>query len=384
MLIKKKTNKEDTEIDKKKVNEVLTLSKKILKILYIFIIIIGIYTLLVLGKETRIFYILKTIIEIVAPLFIGIIIAWLFDPIVKKLQKKGIRRVFGTTLVYVVFIGAIVIIVSAIIPILSDQINEFVKVSLPSIVDTVKVWIDKIFDSISGIGSIDVENMKVEVFNKLGELVTGLTSDLPTATVNIIKSLFSGIGTIVVGLVIGFYLLLSFDSATDTIVTMLPHNLQEDTKLLANDVNNSLRNFVVGALLDALFVFIVTSIGFSIVGLKAPLLFGLFCGLTNVIPFAGPYIGGAPAVIVAFSQGIPTGILVLIVIVVIQFIEGNFLQALIMSKTTKLHPVTIMLGLLIFAHFWGILGMIVSTPIIASLKAIIMFFDNKYNFLKFN
>ena len=384
MLIKKKTNKEDTEIDKKKVNEVLTLSKKILKILYIFIIIIGIYTLLVLGKETRIFYILKTIIEIVAPLFIGIIIAWLFDPIVKKLQKKGIRRVFGTTLVYVVFIGAIIIIVSAIIPILSDQINEFVKVSLPSIVDTVKVWIDKIFDSISGIGSIDVENMKVEVFNKLGELVTGLTSDLPTATVNIIKSLFSGIGTIVVGLVIGFYLLLSFDSATDTIVTMLPHNLQEDTKLLANDVNNSLRNFVVGALLDALFVFIVTSIGFSIVGLKAPLLFGLFCGLTNVIPFAGPYIGGAPAVIVAFSQGIPTGILVLIVIVVIQFIEGNFLQALIMSKTTKLHPVTIMLGLLIFAHFWGILGMIVSTPIIASLKAIIMFFDNKYNFLKFN
>ncbi len=384
MLIKKKTNKEDTEIDKKKVNEVLTLSKKILKILYIFIIIIGIYTLLVLGKETRIFYILKTIIEIVAPLFIGIIIAWLFDPIVKKLQKKGIRRVFGTTLVYVVFIGAIIIIVSAIIPILSDQINEFVKVSLPSIVDTVKVWIDKIFDSISGIGSIDVENMKVEVFNKLGELVTGLTSDLPTATVNIIKSLFSGIGTIVVGLVIGFYLLLSFDSATDTIVTMLPHNLQEDTKLLANDVNNSLRNFVVGALLDALFVFIVTSIGFSIVGLKAPLLFGLFCGLTNVIPFAGPYIGGAPAVIVAFSQGIPTGILVLIVIVVIQFIEGNFLQALIMSKTTKLHPVTIMLGLLIFAHFWGILGMIVSTPIIASLKAIIMYFDNKYNFLKFN
>ena len=219
MLIKKKTNKEDTEIDKKKVNEVLTLSKKILKILYIFIIIIGIYTLLVLGKETRIFYILKTIIEIVAPLFIGIIIAWLFDPIVKKLQKKGIRRVFGTTLVYVVFIGAIIIIVSAIIPILSDQINEFVKVSLPSIVDTVKVWIDKIFDSISGIGSIDVENMKVEVFNKLGELVTGLTSDLPTATVNIIKSLFSGIGTIIVGLVIGFYLLLSFDSATDTIVT---------------------------------------------------------------------------------------------------------------------------------------------------------------------
>lgn len=178
--------------------------------------------------------------------------------------------------------------------------------------------------------------------------------------------------------------MLSFDNATDTIVTLLPEKLQKDTKVLANEINTSLRNFVTGALLDALFVFIITSIGFALVGLKAPLLFGLFCGITNVIPFAGPYIGGIPAVIVGFSQGLPTGIFTLIVIVVVQFFEGNFLQALIMSKTTKLHPVTIMLGLLIFAHFWGIIGMVVSTPIIASLKAIIMFLDEKYDILKFN
>ena len=224
--------------------------------------------------------------------------------------------------------------------------------------------------------------MKTEVFNKIGEIGTSLTSNLPTITVNAIKSIFSGLGTIVIGLVIGFYLLLSFDNATDTIVTLLPEKLQKDTKVLANEINTSLRNFVTGALLDALFI--ITSIGFALVGLKAPLLFGLFCGITNVIPFAGPYIGGIPAVIVGFSQGLPTGIFTLIVIVVVQFFEGNFLQALIMSKTTKLHPVTIMLGLLIFAHFWGIIGMVVSTPIIASLKAIIMFLDEKYDILKFN
>ena len=241
-----------------------------------------------------------------------------------------------------------------------------------------------IFDKISNISSFDVNGMKTEVFNKIGQIGTSLTSNLPTITVNVIKSIFSGLGTIVIGLVIGFYLLLSFDSATDTIVTLLPEKLQKDTKVLANEINTSLRNFVTGALLDALFVFIITSIGFALVGLKAPLLFGLFCGITNVIPFAGPYIGGIPAVIVGFSQGLPTGIFTLIVIVVVQFFEGNFLQALIMSKTTKLHPVTIMLGLLIFAHFWGIIGMVVSTPIIASLKAIIMFLDEKYDILKFN
>ena len=85
-------------------------------------------------------------------------------------------------------------------------------------------------------------------------------------------------------------------------------------------------------------IFVVSSLGLWIVGLKAPLLFGLFCGLTNVIPYAGPYIGGAPAVIVGFSQSPTIGILTLVVIAVIQFLEGNFLQPVIMAKSTKLHP----------------------------------------------
>ena len=201
--------------------------------------------------------------------------------------------------------------------------------------------------------------------------------------VNIISSLFSGLGTILIGLVIGFYLLISVDG-TDNLINLLPKKMQETTRDLLTEIDGSFRSFVQGALLDSTFVFIITSIGFSLIGLKAPLFFGLFCGITNVIPYAGPYIGGAPAVIVGFSQGIPTGLLTLVVIVLIQFLEGNFLQPLIMSKTTKLHPVTIMLGLLVFGYFWGIIGMVISTPIIAASKAILMFLDEKYDILSFN
>ena len=158
--------------------------------------------------------------------------------------------------------------------------------------------------------------------------------------------------------------------------------MQRDARDLMNGVNTSLRSFVNGALLDCTFVFIITSVGLWLIGIEAPLLFGLFCGITNIIPYAGPYIGGAPAVIVGFSQGPAVGILTLILIAVIQFMEGNFLQPLIMSKTTKLHPVTIMLGLLVFSHFWGILGMIVSTPLIAAVKSIVVYFDEKYDIIK--
>ena len=163
----------------------------------------------------------------------------------------------------------------------------------------------------------------------------------------------------------------------------MPEIAKEDTKNVVDEVNKSLRKFVQGALIDSTLVFIVSTLCFWLVGLKAPILFGLFCGITNVIPYAGPYIGGIPAVIVAFAQNPTVGILTLIIIAIIQFIEGNFFQPVIMSKTTKLHPVTIMLGLLIFGYFWGIIGMVISTPLIAGAKAIFVYFDNKYDLLNF-
>ena len=129
-------------------------------------------------------------------------------------------------------------------------------------------------------------------------------------------------------------------------------------------------------------VFAICSVVFSLIGLRAPVLFALFCAITNVIPYVGPYIGAVPALIVGFAISPTVGLLTLIAIVIIQFVEGNFLQAMLMSKTTKLHPVTIIMGLLIFGHYWGIIGMVLSTPIIAVLKQIYLFFDEKYDFFK--
>ena len=97
----------------------------------------------------------------------------------------------------------------------------------------------------------------------------------------------------------------------------------------------------------------------------------------NIIPYAGPYIGAVPALIVAYSQSMSIGIWATVAIVVVQFIEGNILSPIVMSKTTKLHPVSIIVGLLIFGHFFGIVGMLLSTPIISVLKVIIEFIDSK-------
>ena len=107
------------------------------------------------------------------------------------------------------------------------------------------------------------------------------------------------------------------------------------------------------------------------------MLFALFCAVTDVIPYFGPYIGAIPAIIVGFTISPITGICVIISIVVVQLLENNFYQPLIMGHTMQLHPVTIMLGLLIFQHFFGILGMVIATPVIACIKVLLLFINEK-------
>lgn len=378
-MLRRKEKKQES-VDTNKINDVLTLSNKILKIVYILLVILGIYIAIIVCKELSIKKTILTILKTLFPLFIGIFVAWLFDPFVTFLQRKGLKRSVGTFITYVLFIGTLLIIVGAIVPILSEQINEFVKM-IPSTFDTIKVWCDNLFERINNINIVDAVAVKNELFKKIEEIGLGLTNSLPDMLVSSVKTLFSSLGTFIVGLIIGFYLLLTFNNANDLLITLLPKKIQVDARDLVNEVNTSLRKFIEGAIADCSLVFVVTSLAFYIVGLRAPLLFGLFCGITNIIPYAGPYIGGAPAVIVGFSQSPLIGILTLVSVFVVQFLEGNFLQPLIMSKTTKLHPVTIMLGLLIFGHFFGIIGMVISTPVIAAFKATFMFFNDKFGIL---
>ena len=382
-MFQKKQKSTEKTVDYSRLNDVISTSQKILKIVYILLVILAIYIITILFKELKLKPIILVLLRTISPLFIGLFIAWLFDPFVKWLKKKGIRRGYGTIITYILLIGGLAIIIGSIIPVLSNQINDFAK-TIPSIFDTVKGWIDAGFDHLNNIDGFDALAVKEELFQQIENFGNGLTKSLPDMLVNFVSGFFSGAGSLLVGLIIGFYLLMSFDNAGDVMITLLPKKMQNDTRDLVNEVNTSLRRFVQGAIWDCLLIFVVSSLGLWLVGLKAPLLFGLFCGITNVIPFAGPYIGGAPAVVVGFSQGPMTGIFTLVVIAIIQFLEGNFIQPVIMSKTTKLHPVTIIIGLLIFEYFFGIIGMAISTPIIAALKSIFMFFDEKYGILNYN
>ena len=208
-------------------------------------------------------------------------------------------------------------------------------------------------------------------------MLVSITTELPNSLLNVVKSLVSALGIIVLSLVVMIYMLIDFDNITFNFQKFLRKKGMEDYIKLFDNIGYNARKVVNGTLLVAFMVFVCDTIGFALVGLNAAVLFGLFCGITDLIPYIGPYIGGAAAVIVGFTQGPFVGIATLIVAALVQLIESYVLQPVVMSKAMQLSPIMIIVGLLLFGYFFGIVGMIVATPCMAIIKEIIIFASHK-------
>lgn len=359
------------------VNVMVNIGKKILNLLYIAMLIGIVFLVTLLAKEWGILKFFLTVIKVATPFFIGFVIAWIFNPIVTKLQKHGFNRGVASALVYIIFLAILFIFFWILIPTIYNQLQDLIT-SLPNIVDSLKVWIG---DALSNVDNsvMDATTVQNNIFNAMEDFMSTTTTNLPTLILNSVGTIFSGIGTFAISLVIGIYMLIDFNSISGHFMHYIPKKNKEEIGNLIEETGTELRKCVNGTLFVTFMVFVGDSIGFAIVGLKAPLLFGLLCGVTDLIPYIGPYIGGIAAVIVGFSQSPIIGIITILIVCLVQCLENYVLQPVVMSKTMKLHPVTIIIGLLLFGHFFGIVGMILATPSIALMKVIYRFIARKYN-----
>lgn len=375
-------NKKD-KIDVNGVNEMVKTGSKILNLFYVVMVFLIVIGVIFLCKILNLFPILFNILSVISPFFIGFIIAWLLNPVVNKLSDKGMRRGWATALVYLVLAVIIYLFCLAIIPALVDQINEMAKL-VPELLVNIKELVNDIFYKLSEATNIDMSSVKLEFIKYLENFSLNLTTDLPSKLVSIVQGLISGVGKFLIAVVIGFYLLLNFNNVNKLVLSIIPKKYKYEAEKLTSNISDVLFGFVNGTFIDSMVLLLINIIGFSLIGLNAPVLFAVFCVITNIIPYIGPYIGGIPAILVGFTQSPLVGTLTLIFIIAAQSIEGNFLHPIIMGKKMDLHPVTIVISLLIFEHFFGIMGMVVATPIVAVIKVIYVFLDEKFDFFGYS
>lgn len=369
-------NKEK-KLDFKTLNELIKTGNILLKITLTMVILSIAILIIYLIDKTSVLVILGKIISILSPLFIGLLIAWLVEPAINYFVKNKVGRKLATVVVYLILIFIIILIAALIVPEFIAQVNELIT-RIPNFLKSINTFINDTFKSTA---DFDLSSVKESLINTINNFVNNFTSENLTGIVEKLSSSIKVVSNFVLGILIAFYLSLDFKNVNKYVSILVPNRFHEDIKKITTPLNEMLRNYVNGTLLSCLFVMILSLIGFLISGVSSPLLFAIFCAITNLIPYFGPYIGGIPVVLIGFTMNPYVGFGCLITVVLVQFLEGNILNPLIVGKAVDLHPVILMLSLLVFEYFFGIFGMVIAVPIVATIKIVLLFFENKYHFI---
>ena len=137
------------KINYEDVNEITSTGKKILKILYVLLIVVGIYALTLINKEWKVFGFIWNFIKVISPVFIGILIAYLFNPLITRITaKKKLNRVAATIIIFAVFILIVYLLLQYLIPLVVREVNELIKY-LPTVFDSINVFVNNLLEKLN-------------------------------------------------------------------------------------------------------------------------------------------------------------------------------------------------------------------------------------------
>ena len=344
---------------KKYMNEdILILIKKILKLVYFILIIFSVLGICHIFRSYGIDSLLCQILKIVTPFVIGFIIAWLLKPILDKLKVFKIPNVLGCILIYTFFFLLIFLLIKFIIPNTYHELGNM-KDIIDNSIKELNIILLKVFKNEAYVAKI----------NKF--LVSFMASYKPNMiefTTSCINVFIQGL----MGLVIGLYTLINYDEMNAFFLSLFKIKHQDFISNLISKISHTARQCVRGSLIVSFLVFVSSFMVFSFLHIPHAFVYALFCGITDIIPYLGPYIGGIPVTLVAFSVSSKLGFMTIIGCILVQNLENYFYGPIILSKEAKLNPVLIIFGLLLFGNLFGIIGLIIATPIMSILRVIII------------
>lgn len=305
---------------------------------------------------------------------------YLLNPIVVLLERVKINRRLGILIVFLVLIAAIVWIVLAVIPNLVSQVTALIN-SFPDFIKTIQKLVGRL-NEYAWFRQFNVEDL----LQSAKVTPSGLAkSSFLTITSNLGAFVTSAAG-IAINLitipVVLFYFLKDGDRFVPNFQKFFPERYRDQVVELLHQMNATISRYFAGQMLECLFVGTFTFIGYSIIGVPYAFLLGFIAGVANIIPYLGPYIGLAPALAIGLFTSLPKGIAVVIVVLIVQQVDGNFIYPNVMGKALNIHPLTIILILLAAGNLAGLLGMILAIPVYAVAKTVIIYMVNLYRLRK--
>jgi predicted PurR-regulated permease PerM len=314
---------------------------------------------------------------VLPPLLIAVAVVYLLNPLVSALERRGVPRVAGAGIVYVLFLCIVALVISLLVPVVTRQVTQVIE-HFPDYLADAQATVRRLAARFGQEPDFRLDAEQVRQWLSAGEnrqVVTRYLTGLRSVTTSVI----SGLIIFLLGPIMAFYLLVDLPRLHRGMLALIPPGRREEIQGLMDQIGQAVGGFFRGQLLVALFVGVASSIGLWIIGLPFWLLVGMVAGVFNLVPLIGPFIGGGLAVVIALVSGQPLKALwAALVLLAVQQIDNHLISPNVMGRTVQLHPVVVMLALLVGASFAGLFGMLVIVPLVAMAKIVFLFIWSKY------
>ena len=288
-----------------------------------------------------------------------------------KLNRKY-RRGIGLLLSYLTAIIVISLFMQFVLPQLVDSIVGLAN-NIPQYVNDASHVITEISEKFNL--ESKYMNMIVEKWNELLNYIITLLTNLIPVIGNFLMTLGSSILNIIIGIIVSIYILIDKEKfiALSRKITFSIFSQERSKRIveLAQRSNETFGKFLSGKILDSLIIGILTFIILTIFKMPYILLISVVIGITNIIPFFGPFFGAIPSAIIILCVSPIKALWFIGIILVIQQIDGNIIGPKILGDSIGISAFWILFSLLIFAKFLGLIGMIIGVPIFAIIYSII-------------
>jgi predicted PurR-regulated permease PerM len=290
--------------------------------------------------------------DVIALFFVAVILSAAFDPLIDWLKARKVPRALSIIGVYLVFFSLIGGTIYLLIGPIGDQVIEMRR--------TFPDYYIKINDGLQHLTNTATEGEAVST--SISDITKSITQ-ASTGIFNFITSIFGGVISFFVVLVITFYLTVEEKGMKQMIANITPSRHRPYISQLIAQMQHRMGYWLRGQLFLSIIIFVLTYLGLTLLGIKYALILALIAGLFEIVPFLGPLMSAVPAIFLAFMQSPSKAVFVAILYLVIQQLENNLIVPKVMGKATGLNPLIVILSILTGARIGGIIGALLAVPV---------------------
>lgn len=365
---------------------------------------IAVYAFLVIAAAITFFFVISehsvvgrmagTFFGLMTPFIYGAALAYVLNPVLNWLEKKVFPKVFGdrvskrsrrglgVLLTFLFGCAVVALFLAVLIPQIVESIDNLAQsiyAFLPQAQNFLNDLIaqygtnEMLVDVLSMLG-VDISDPSMALQRLATRSYTFLTQVLPNLFGGVMR-FTSGLLDVVVGIIIAIYLLLSkevfYAQVKKLMFAFFPRRVAQATLNLTHDSNAIFCGFISGKILDSAIIGVLCYIACLIFKFPSALLVSVIIGVTNVIPFFGPFIGAIPATLLILIQNPIKALWFVLFVLVLQQVDGNIIGPKILGNTTGLSSFWVLFAILLFGGLWGFVGMIIGVPLFAVIYDVI-------------